>query len=75
MIKSGDKELLKPLYIKNQGAFGHGHWDEQEFNSKVLPEFDKLFSNKELLIQLWLGYLLKLGRRLIGRLISWCDRC
>jgi phage-related protein (TIGR01555 family) len=49
VTKSGDKELLKPLYVKNQGAFGHGHWDEQEFNSKVLPEFDKLFSNKGLL--------------------------
>ncbi|PHJ64935.1 hypothetical protein VF04_03870 [Nostoc linckia z7] len=55
--KSGDRTLQDN--IQNFGIsanrpardtpLGHGHWDEEEFNSTILPEFDRIFANKGLL--------------------------
>ena len=51
--KSGDRGLQQHLQEfglstrKNANSrYGNGQWDEEEFNSTIVPEFDKVFRDK-----------------------------
>jgi hypothetical protein len=55
--KTGDRALqdniqnfgISPNRPAHQTPLGNGHWDAGEFNSTILPEFDRIFANKGLL--------------------------
>lgn len=55
--KAGDRDLMANIqnhgisirHPANQSPLGHGHWDSEEFNSTIMPEFDRIFANKGLL--------------------------